>query len=301
MQRITVVKDRNFTVMSNVHLKDNRLSWKAKGLLSYILSLPEDWKLYLEQLKKVSKDGKDSTASAIDELIKYGYMSRVSKRGEAGKFGGYSYTVFENPIRLNRHGQTDAETPTLLNKETKNTKVEKGAQQAPPLLSLDQDGNLFASNSGAFYESVGTGSKKTFKIKISGLFQDSNDIYDQFMKSRGLVAEFGGAEGKSMKRIIAYLIDMLMDQNKESFTADTMKVKVLKSLKYIFDSWSKLDLFYQNQLKLTQISSNLVNIINQIKNDTGIKNNKTGNNQSRIERVWSSGSESAPIIEYLKE
>jgi hypothetical protein len=67
-------KDRNYTVMDNTFLKDVRLSWKAKGVMAYLLSLPDDWQIYLSEIETHSPDGKSSLASAINELKEYGYL-----------------------------------------------------------------------------------------------------------------------------------------------------------------------------------------------------------------------------------
>nr|WP_269205497.1 DnaD domain protein [Clostridium botulinum] len=77
---------------------DERLSLKAKGLMGIFLSRPDDWKFYHKEILKHCKDGKDSLNSAINELIKAGYIERVFNRDKTGKLlGGYNYTVYEVP------------------------------------------------------------------------------------------------------------------------------------------------------------------------------------------------------------
>lgn len=71
-----VEKNKNYTVMSNYHLNDNTLSWKAKGLHSYILSKPDNWKVVIEELVKASTDGKTSTRSAMNELYEKRYWQK---------------------------------------------------------------------------------------------------------------------------------------------------------------------------------------------------------------------------------
>lgn len=95
---IRVIKSRNYTVMSNTHLKDKRLSLKAIGLLSVVLGLPEDWHYTVNGLVGIVKDGKDSVESAIKELKKNGYL-RVEKiyPNENSNRIQYQYTFFENP------------------------------------------------------------------------------------------------------------------------------------------------------------------------------------------------------------
>lgn len=97
MAIVRVKKTKNYTVMSNDHLRNNNLSWKAKGILSYILSLPDDWKLYQKELKSHSTDGKTSTRSGFDELVTHGYITKHRERKEDGTFGEMIYTVRETP------------------------------------------------------------------------------------------------------------------------------------------------------------------------------------------------------------
>lgn len=93
MSKITIQKTENFTVLDNTLFKDDTLSWKAKGLLAYLLHLPNDWQIYLEDLKNRSTDGKESTRTAINELIEKGYIKRT-RIHENGKFKRYDYMVF---------------------------------------------------------------------------------------------------------------------------------------------------------------------------------------------------------------
>ena len=95
---IRVIKNKNYTVMSNTHLKDKRLSLKAIGLLSVVLGLPDDWHYTVNGLVGIVKDGKDSVESAIKELKKNGYL-RVDKiyPNENSNRIQYQYTFFENP------------------------------------------------------------------------------------------------------------------------------------------------------------------------------------------------------------
>ena len=95
---IRVIKNRNYTVMSNTHLKDKRLSLKAIGLLSVVLGLPEDWHYTVNGLVGIVKDGKDSVESAIKELKKNGYLrvEKIYPNANSNRIQ-YQYTFFENP------------------------------------------------------------------------------------------------------------------------------------------------------------------------------------------------------------
>lgn len=92
-----VERTGNFTVMSNMHLKDRRLSFKSKGLLSVIFSLPPDWKYTLTGFAKIAADGVESVKSTVKELEKYGYVSRHQTRDERGRMSVNEYLVYENP------------------------------------------------------------------------------------------------------------------------------------------------------------------------------------------------------------
>lgn len=98
MAIIRVVKNKDYTVMSNTHLKDKRLSLKAIGLLSVVLSLPDGWNYTINGLVGAVKDGKDSVESAIKELKKHGYLKvdKIYPNGNCNRIQ-YRYTFFENP------------------------------------------------------------------------------------------------------------------------------------------------------------------------------------------------------------
>ncbi len=93
-----VQKTQDFTVMSNHHLKNPQLSLKAKGLLSFILSLPNDWDLSVRGLQKFTKEGYESLANTLRELVKFGYIVRKQIQNEKGQFTGYCYEVHELPV-----------------------------------------------------------------------------------------------------------------------------------------------------------------------------------------------------------
>ena len=92
-----VEKTRNYTVMSNHHLRDKSLSLKAKGLLSLMLSLPEDWDYTTKGLARICKDGVDSICATVRELESAGYIVRARERHADGTLGGIEYTILEQP------------------------------------------------------------------------------------------------------------------------------------------------------------------------------------------------------------
>ena len=96
MNRIKVIKDKNFTTINNEFIFNKDLSLKAKGLLCHLLALPDNWKLYVEEITNWHKDGKSAIYSAFKELNKHNYIERVVER-ENGKIVRHVYVVYEKP------------------------------------------------------------------------------------------------------------------------------------------------------------------------------------------------------------
>lgn len=113
MATFRINKDKNYTVISNYHLRDKELSLKAKGLLSLMLSLPDNWDYSVNGLVAISLEGKSSINSTIKELEKKCYLVRTLVKDNQGKFSGYNYDVYEKPF---------AENPSTVNQPQLNTK-----------------------------------------------------------------------------------------------------------------------------------------------------------------------------------
>ena len=92
-----VEKNSGYTVMSNHHLRNRALSLKAKGLLSQMLSLPEDWDYTLQGLAHINRESIDAIRQAIRELEQAGYIQRSRERDEKGRLRGADYVIFELP------------------------------------------------------------------------------------------------------------------------------------------------------------------------------------------------------------
>ena len=97
MAIIRVQHTKDYTVMANFHLRDRNLSLKAKGVMSFMLSLPDTWDFSMEGLAICSKDGVDSVRSALKELEDSGYLVRSRARDEKGKVGKAIYDLYEKP------------------------------------------------------------------------------------------------------------------------------------------------------------------------------------------------------------
>jgi hypothetical protein len=124
-------KTRDYTVMSNHHLRNANLSLKAKGLLSLMLSLPENWDYTTRGLARICKDGVDSICAGVRELEEQGYVIRERVRNANGQLGAIEYTILEQP-------RTPAPEPGKPERE--NPVLEK-PEQASPVLGKPKQGN----------------------------------------------------------------------------------------------------------------------------------------------------------------
>jgi hypothetical protein len=97
IMRTVKTKDNPYVMIDKYGINDERLSWKAKGLLVYFLSKPDNWTIMIEDVIKHGKDGRDAVRAGIRELEEYGYVVRFQLRGERGKFGQRELHVFERP------------------------------------------------------------------------------------------------------------------------------------------------------------------------------------------------------------
>ena len=107
MSVFRVEKNKGYTVMSNHHLRNHTLSLKAKGLLSQMLSLPDDWDYTLQGLAQINKESIDAIREAVRELERAGYIKRSRERDERGCLRGTVYTIYEQP-----HAEPTPEEPT---------------------------------------------------------------------------------------------------------------------------------------------------------------------------------------------
>lgn len=134
MSIIRVHKTANYTVMANYHFKEKKMSLKAKGLLSLMLSLPDDWNYSISGLVKLSKDGKDSVMSALAELEEFGYLNRERVTNSKGQFAGVEYNIYEEP---------QPEKPIAEKQNEGKRKAEKANEEKPRQLNTNQLNDLF--------------------------------------------------------------------------------------------------------------------------------------------------------------
>lgn len=134
-----VEKTHDYTVMANHHLRDERLSLKAKGLLSMLLSLPDDWEISIRGLASIVTDGVGAVQTGINELIEAGYIVRRRQHAESGAFAGFEYIIheippcMENPYTANPYtGKPYTGNPAQSSKDKLST--------MPPIVPHEGDG-----------------------------------------------------------------------------------------------------------------------------------------------------------------
>ena len=132
-----IEKTRDYTVMSNHHLRDMSLSLKAKGLLSLMLSLPENWDYTMKGLSRICKDGIDSISGGIRELEEHGYLIRERVRGANGQLGSIEYTILEQP----KEPTPAQEKPIRENPVQVNPTLVTPVQEEPAQLNKEESSN----------------------------------------------------------------------------------------------------------------------------------------------------------------
>lgn len=147
-------KTRDYTVMANFHLRDTSLSLKAKGLLSLMLSLPENWDYTTKGLARICKDGVDSICATVKELEKAGYVQRRRLRDDLGRLAEVEYTILEKPVipapeeespKREKPVQVESKEPEPVSPQPETPKRENPVLDNPVLVSPVLDSPKLAS------------------------------------------------------------------------------------------------------------------------------------------------------------
>ena len=129
-----IERTRDYTVMSNHHLRNGKLSLKAKGLLSMMLSLPEDWNYTTRGLAKICKEGVDAIGGALRELETAGYIVRHQLRDRQGRISDTEYVIYEQPQPKN----PDTPQPDTASPDTGNPDMDKPDTEKPAELNIEK-------------------------------------------------------------------------------------------------------------------------------------------------------------------
>ena len=128
-----IERTRDYTVMSNHHLRDKALSLKSKGLLSMMLSLPEDWNYTTRGLAKICKEGVDAIGGALRELEAAGYIVRHQMRDRQGRISDTEYVIYEQP----QPKAPDTPQPDTASPDTENPYLDSPDTEKPAELNIE--------------------------------------------------------------------------------------------------------------------------------------------------------------------
>ena len=240
-------KTRDYTVMSNHHLRNTSLSLKAKGLLSLMLSLPDNWDYTTKGLAAICKDGIDSICSAVKELEQHGYIVRERVRNDKGQLTTIEYTILEQP----ETALPEQEKPKRENPVLDNPVLEKPEQENPAQLNTNISNKELSNTDGLntypikSYQKEGQAAQKRGNDKMG---YDEMNAYREIIKEN---IEYDILTVK-LKQDIAMLdeiVDLLTETvctNKDSlviagdvYPAAVVKSKLLKldagHIEYVID------------------------------------------------------------------
>ena len=252
-----VEKNRGYTVMSNHHLRNKALSLKAKGLLSQMLSLPEDWDYTLKGLSLISRESIDAIRTAVWELEKAGYIRREQGRDPKGKMADMVYTIYEQPVLENPvlENPTSADpvlenptsdnpssgNPTQLNKDIQTTylpKTEKINTDGQSTDSLPFPSLPPARNEAAATPPERKGTGKDAAVQIYREILLENIEYDYLIQDNSI-------DRAQLDEIVDLMLETVCTSRKtiriagDDYPAELVKSKFMKlnseHIRFVFD------------------------------------------------------------------
>ena len=237
-----VERNAGYTVMSNHHLRNKNLTLKAKGLLSQMLSLPEDWDFTLAGLSYINREKIDAIREAIRELEKAGYIVRSRERDEKGRLRGADYVIYEQPQQPTSDLPTlenptldnpTLENPTQINKDILNTNLPKKDKSITDLSNTDSVPILsskpfpFDGNAAEPTERNGKEAATESAVEIYREIIKDNIDYDVFKQSNRL-------DGDRIDEIVDLILETVCTARKtlriagDDYPAELVKSKFLK-------------------------------------------------------------------------
>lgn len=238
-----VEKIKDFTVMCNHHLRNVKLSLKAKGLLSLMLSLPEDWDYTTKGLACICKDGVDSIASALKELEQHGYLTRQRVRFENGRLGDIEYTIHEKPAsQETAEVPPKRENPGQVNPRQEKPRQGKPAQGNPPQLNTDPLNTERSKTDGLnTHQSIYPAGRPDGMDRIE-LINAYREIIHENVEYDFLVQRYGA---QRMDETVELMLEVVLSKRPyiriagDDFPREAVKSRFLKinsgHLEYVFD------------------------------------------------------------------
>ena len=260
-----VERNTGYTVMSNHHLRNKELSLKAKGLLSQMLSLPEDWDYTLAGLSHINREKIDAIREAVKELEKAGYIVRSRERDEKGRLRGADYIIYEQP-QLPEEQPPTLDYPTLENPTLDNPTLEKPTLENPTQLNKDISSNhsipipslnpfpLDGSAAAEPPERKGTEAKTNSAVEIYREIIKDNIEYDFLLREKPL-------DKDRLNEIVDLMLETVCTARKkiriagDDYPAELVKAKFMKlnssHIEFV------LDCLQQNTTKIRNIKQYL--------------------------------------------
>ncbi|HDR8171996.1 TPA: DnaD domain protein [Bacillus thuringiensis] len=240
-----VKKDTNYSVIHNTPLRDENLSWRAKGLLAYMLSLPDDWTFHATELSQHAKDGKETTANTLKELKKAGYLKRYPVQDpETGKISHWETAVYEVPT-IEGENHPLEKPPSGITTDWKTMRMENQSMEKPPLLNTNDLLSTEIPSTNLTNDDVDKHPliDEEFQKSYNYLLQNNIPLSETAMQDLG---EFSDVLGS---HIIMEAVDRAIDQNAKRwkyisgilFNWQKSNVKTLGDV-------IKLDEDYKNQI-----------------------------------------------------
>lgn len=247
-----IEKTRDYTVMSNHHLRDMSLSLKAKGLLSLMLSLPENWDYTMKGLARICKDGIDSISGGIRELEAHGYLIRERVRNENGQLGSIEYTILEQPKQpAPIQGKPIRENPTLdtpVQEEPAQLNIDISSnQKSKKDISITESSNPIPSSPPAHRERIGQDEMR--KRESYRQFILENIEYDALTQNNRL-------DRDRLDELVELMVDTVCSKREmiriagDDYPAEVVKSRFLKlnssHIEYILDRMRENTTYVRN-------------------------------------------------------
>lgn len=243
-----VEKTRDYTVMANHHLRNTELSLKAKGLLSLMLSLPEEWDYTTKGLARICKDGVDSICAGVRELEDHGYVVRERIRNLNGQLGAIEYTILEQPQEPKRE-KPERENPVQANPVLDDPVLGKPEQENPAQL------NTYRTNK----DESNTLSANPYPIKsypinpiADQMGTDGMDVYREIIKENieyDIMKNNFPYDHERLDEIVELMAETLASKKAtfciagDTYPASTVKFKLLRinslHIQYVFECLDK--------------------------------------------------------------
>ncbi len=264
-----VERNTGYTVMSNHHLRNKELSLKAKGLLSQMLSLPEDWDYTLAGLSYINREKIDAIREAIKELEKAGYIKRSRERDEKGRLRGADYVIYEQPQPDEEQEATPpiSDLPTLENPTLDNPTLEKPTQEKPTLENPMQLNKDIQKTDLPKKEKSNTDLSSTDSIPIHSLnplpydgeaatpperkrkeATDAYSVYEEIIKDNieyDHFVRYGQVDKDRLDEIVSIILETVCSKRKtiriagDDYPAELVKAKFMKlnssHIEFVFD------------------------------------------------------------------